>query len=594
MELLIRPKIEQGECLSSYLQRVSNSNFITTHYLWRHVLKPNAHYPQSSISRLIDVTPFSTVDLNLLSSLLLTSCNTLESLTFIYVFRKFGVDINEINHSRILSNLIDTNRKFCPECISENPYFKLIWQVTEINYCEKHGLELNTRCSNCNCFIPILPNTADIRKCPTCGFDLSKSLRTQYVCSSREERIYDDWNYILNQKTSSLHSTDNISNEQNIALRTLFLLERYKNELTTEEKITLSSIMQLARCTKSSLTFMHLGSILYFLRRCNVPVQDFFSMNISHEYIDSILKPKVKLIDSLACQAPWCKNYHKKGLLKRTPSSLKLHKSGELLKYYMYCESCATEYALDTNGLICERSYFIQFAWSKVRPLLSNCCTLKELTQKLDSTQDKVTRSIIFLAANHLIVQDDLPVNIPSTNNEVTMSIIKDNVIKGIPAKKIRSKLGLKYNDFLYYWLSIECQLLQFNKKVSRPDKASSMEERERIFTSIVEELLDSQIPITINSICEKLDICPETLRLWGLLPKVKEYKRTQTDLFKESYRSEILNKVNEVLSKTHSSNNHISSEDFYRSIGVNRSVLVRKFPDLTKHIHERLLEYNL
>jgi hypothetical protein len=317
-------------------------------------------------------------------------------------------------------------------------------------------------------------------------------------------------------------------------------------------------------------------------------------MNISHEYSDSNIKQKIKLNDSLTCQAPWCKNYHKKGSLKRTLSSLKFHKSGELLKYYMYCESCTTEYALDTNGLLCERSFFIQFAWNKVRPLLSNCSTLKEITLKLDSTQDKVTRSIIFLAANHLIDQEDLPVNIPSIRNEVIMSRIKDNFIKGIPAKKIRSELGLRYNDFLYYWLSIECQLLQFSKKVLRPDKVSSKEERERMFTSIVEELINSRTPLTISSICKKLEICPETLRLWGLLPKVREYKKVQTDLFKESYRNEILNKVNEVLNKTHSSNNHISSEEFYRSIGVNRSVLVRNFPDLTKYIHERLLEYNL
>jgi oligoribonuclease (3'-5' exoribonuclease) len=111
------------------------------------------------------------------------------------------------------------------------------------------------------------------------------------------------------------------------------------------------------------------------------------------------------------------------------------------------------------------------------------------------------------------------------------------------------------------------------------------------MFTSVVEELIDSGIPITINSICEKLDICPESLRLWGLLPKVKEYKRMQSSLFKKSYRNEILNKVNEILYKSHSSNNQINSEELYKSIGVSRTVLVRNFPDLTKYIHERLLE---
>lgn len=102
MEFLIRPTIEQGECLSSYLQRVTNSNYISSHYLWRHVLKSNTHYPQSSISRLVDVTPSSTIDLNLLCPLLLTSRGTLEILTFIHVFRKFGVDINDINHLKKL------------------------------------------------------------------------------------------------------------------------------------------------------------------------------------------------------------------------------------------------------------------------------------------------------------------------------------------------------------------------------------------------------------------------------------------------------------------------------------------------------------
>lgn len=591
MELLIRPAIEQGECLSSYLQRVSDSNYISSHYLWRHFLKTNSHYPQSSISRLVDVTPSSTIDLSLLSSLLLTSRDALEDLTFMQVFRKFGVDINDINHSRILSNLIDTNRKFCPECISENPYFKLIWQVTEIKFCEKHGLELNTKCSNCNNFIPILPNSTDFRRCPTCGFDLSNSPRKKYDINSKDQRIYEDWHTILDPKTLSLNTIGNISSEQNIALRTLFLIEPYRNELALDEKTTLSSIKQLARCTQSTLKFMHLGSILRFLRKYNVPMQDFFNMDLSKEYIDSILMTKDRLIDSLTCQAPWCEQYLKNGSLKRTPTSLKLHKSGETLKYYMYCGSCATEYALDTNGVLNERSFFIQFAWNKVKPLLSSCSTLKELTLKLDSTQDKVTRSIIFLAANHLITQDDLPINIPSTHNEVIMSRIKENTLKGIQAKKIRSELRLNYNDFLYYWLSIECQLLQFNKKIHRPDKASSKEERERLFTSVINKLLDNGIPITINSVCERLEICPESLRLWGLLPIVKEYKKIQTSLFKERYENEILNKVNEILYKSFSNNNQISSEELYRLIGVSRSVLVRNSPNLTKYIHERLVE---
>jgi hypothetical protein len=378
-----------------------------------------------------------------------------------------------------------------------------------------------------------------------------------------------------------------------MALRILFLIEPYKNSLTLDEKTTMSSMMQIARSTKSSLTFIHLGSFLHFLRICNVPMQDFFSMSLPQEYIESILSPKVRLIENYSCQAPWCEQYLKNGSLKRTPTSLKICNSGKTLKYYMYCESCATEYALDTNGLLCERSYFIQFAWNKVKPLLSSCGTLKELIHKLNTSQDKMTRSIIFLAANHLITQEDLPVNMPSTHNDVIMSRIKDNVIKGIPAKKIRSELGLKYNDFLYYWLSIECQLLQFNRKNSRPDKASSQKERERMFTFVVDELIDSGMPITIYSICEKLDICPESLRLWGLLPKVKEYKRMQASLFKESYKNEILNKVNEVLYKSHSSNNQINSEELYKSIGVSRTVLVRNFPDLTEYIHERLYNYN-
>ena len=92
---------------------------------------------------------------------------------------------------------------------------------------------------------------------------------------------------------------------------------------------------------------------------------------------------------------------------------------------------------------------------------------------------------------------------------------------------------------------------------------------------------------------CNELNIVHETLRYWGLLGEVKKYKEQQKDIRDKELAKAIINKTNEMVKALNESNIKIGSEDFYKQIGIRRTVLVRNHPELTKYIHEKLLFKN-
>jgi hypothetical protein len=121
----------------------------------------------------MDIYPECFIKLDQLSSMLDIDKNPLGSLTFMPIYQKLGIDKSAIPHSRVLSTVIEKYRKFCPKCIAENPYYKLLWQVQEINFCIIHNIRLQPSCSKCGKRIPIMPSISDIGFCPYCWAELS-------------------------------------------------------------------------------------------------------------------------------------------------------------------------------------------------------------------------------------------------------------------------------------------------------------------------------------------------------------------------------------------------------------------------------------
>ena len=80
-----------------------------------------------------------------------------------------------------------------------------------------------------------------------------------------------------------------------------------------------------------------------------------------------------------------------------------------------------------------------------------------------------------------------------------------------------------------------------------------------------------------------------ETLRLWGTLPIIKEYKSKQDSEQLSDFRQEWFHKVDQAFEELQKQNTLIDSARVYERLGVRRNVLVRKFPEVTKYVADRL-----
>lgn len=594
MLLLARSNPIDGESLSSYMQRISSLNYVGSHDLWRLLKRNNSHYPQSSFSAAIDICPNNFILMDKLASILRTDQKVLENMTFLPVFQKLGINNSSANHSRIMSNIIEKQRKYCSKCLEEFPAYNLIWQVKEITFCPAHNIKLHSNCNRCKSSIPILPSNSNIGICPSCGLDFTKSNIENFTPNSEDLRIIDDWLYLLNASTLKLKLIKSFSNEQSLALRLLYISRNFMKKLSKEEQSTLSSVMQIARNTKASQTFIHLDTILHFTRKYNISLKEFFTVKVPESHIKSIFNPKHRMVGNYSCIAPWCNHYHIPGSLEKTSTSIKDLKSGKKMKYYMFCNDCGIEYGINAeNNKFVERRDYISLAWNQVKNYLTKDYIFTDLSRKLNITQDRLRRSIIFLAANDLVDHSHIPIQVPSIHDPQVISFIKHCINKGITSKQIKITLGMKYNEFLFYWLSSEIRKSYLKHSKRRPDKCSSQTERIQRFESAINNLLLENIPITIERVCKELNICPETLRNWGLLQKCKTYKLTQIKKMDEKYKENIIYKAEQELAAASLNNKALSSDELYKALGVRRTVLVRKFPEVTRHIHSMLMSTN-
>lgn len=579
---LFRPAPKHGESLTSYLLRISKINVVSPHDLWRLLLPQDSHYPQSSMSSILDLNPYAVLQLRDFEFMLGIEKTNLEMLTFMPVFRALGV--TNISRSKILSGLTDSNRKYCPKCLKETPVYKLIWQVKEITWCDKHNIRLLSKCWKCNKDIPLLPSKGVVGLCPSCSSPLKNAPVKNVEGLEVHLRIKEDWEFLLNS-INNFKPIKDLTTEQTLALKIIFLAQSFEKLKGYNFRSLITPILQIARKSKTTQTFIHLSTILHLLRTADVSFKDFAEMEIPKDFIESILKHDSRMVDQYSCLAPWCEGYLKPGTLKRTATSTKKRKDGNTYNYYMYCSKCGLEYCLNKDKKIVERGNFISFAWEKLWPKIDDLQTLRQFASNLGSTVDKTRRAIVFLAANNLIKSENLPIEVPNTPNPELISTIIDLINLGLPAKQICNKLKVTYNQFLYHWFMPLVQISYFNRKKTRISQCTGSLKRRKAFESAIDYFLRNNKTITIQAVTKYLGICPETLRLWGLLTELKKAKKSQQEIRHKKYEACIKQFAEEIIRELQVNSEPVTSKEVYKRIGRSRNSIVRSHPQVTQHI---------
>lgn len=156
----IHPQPHPGEALSSYLGRLMAANGIVDQ---RRML--DLCFPYLLSRPTIDQIDLGAVPLAFLASLTECAESRLVALTFAPLVARLGLDLQ----SRTLRNDLTDSQHFCPACLVEHPWHRLIWRFDYIRGCLDHNCTLIKRCRQCSSlFSPLNPIPG---QCQQCGRD---------------------------------------------------------------------------------------------------------------------------------------------------------------------------------------------------------------------------------------------------------------------------------------------------------------------------------------------------------------------------------------------------------------------------------------
>jgi len=95
-----------------------------------------------------------------------------EDMTFHHLCWRFACTGHTGNFIQFLGDTVTPFLRFCPRCIDEDGYYRLIWRMADLDGCVVHNEYLRDTCAFCGHHIPPLSPLLRIGVCPTCRKDL--------------------------------------------------------------------------------------------------------------------------------------------------------------------------------------------------------------------------------------------------------------------------------------------------------------------------------------------------------------------------------------------------------------------------------------
>ncbi|QIC07173.1 TniQ family protein [Brevibacillus sp. 7WMA2] len=587
--LTVRLRPFEGESLSSYLRRISKANGISFLSFWNYLKTEQNHYAQYDEITLLDFCPLNIINIEKLSNTIRREPNELLSLTLYNLLQLFAVG-TEIERSRFTSGMLRETLYFCPACLKNKPYHRLLWRIKGIDACMTHCRLLQDKCPHCAKGIKY----RDVYvhdKCPYCDLDLSR------VLDSPSERDIDwdqqswwwySWNQLLNYSDLKI-------SPQNVALRMLYLINNRQVIFDKKRAISdiqrackLPTLLQHARDSLKQKRTLHISYILEVLWEKHLDIDDFLNMELPQPFIDSVLNPTRLKKEMLSCQAPWCENLGVDGGLIQTGTTFKRKKSGQVLSYYLSCLDCGCEYAINDQGELQERTYFIS-AYHLIKNSLCEGEHITSIIEKSGLSLDKLKRCIAYFYTRGIkfCAYETDSIQIETQVLGPFIAAIKKNV----PLKSIR-KWGCwtNYVHFLVYRfhkIVMKELLMQTRKRPKRNNAEQNLNKVKRV----VEEMYHQETTITIGAVAEQIGVSVNTIRNWGCCPYIKKMKKSQIEerVFMEKER--IYGFVEEYLMER--SQTRVFSSQLYKDLQKRRNLLWRIAPELTVFVEERVRIHN-
>lgn len=189
------------ESLSSYIKRVAEANYCNQFKI-KSLWKIPSHWSAARVNcNLTDQTCRAIKE---------TANLTLEIVKALDIDH-FGDDVWKCTSDNYLqidrSNFVnDTKTKFCPQCLKENHYHKLFWQLKDILVCLEHHIALIECCVNCGSNVKVEDVIDGF--CSKCGVNLEDAERkvcSENIITSNQVHLYKAYGIKLFDETEKTY-----------------------------------------------------------------------------------------------------------------------------------------------------------------------------------------------------------------------------------------------------------------------------------------------------------------------------------------------------------------------------------------------------
>lgn len=163
--LPVRPPIRRLESFTGFLTRIAEANRI------RSIQKLSVICEVSTgvIKKLSDSPLLSYGEI---ASRMRCTPSSILATTFFHLLRKFGA-LKRISLITVFfKGSLGLHLRYCPACLTQDPYYRLIWRFLALPGCSFHGCRFLDRCGHCGNTIPLFFIPSKIGACPTCNEDL--------------------------------------------------------------------------------------------------------------------------------------------------------------------------------------------------------------------------------------------------------------------------------------------------------------------------------------------------------------------------------------------------------------------------------------
>jgi hypothetical protein len=301
----------------------------------------------------IDYYPEAMINLEKLEKYI--PSETIFELSFTRIINMFR-GTSEAVSSRFLTGIIRESLHFCPSCLREDPYFRLLWKIEGVSLCRKHGQRLIDRCHTCRNEI-LYKDVRELNKCPYCNVDLGNTPQlNEKLIKGENIQIIEFWEGLLFSKSSSKLS------KQDIALRALFIINDRKDpwdRQLAKNKIgdsKVTELLQTARGTTVVERSLHISFIQDLLINHNLSASDFLNLRVPDNFKCKVLQSNAENYSNVVCIAPWCSSFQTAaGIIVTGARNVK--RDGSYLVKYFVCRDCGCEYAANFQGLLIERIF---------------------------------------------------------------------------------------------------------------------------------------------------------------------------------------------------------------------------------------------